>query len=100
MERTLGPTPGTINHTSQCSSEKLVFPKRNYRKLKSETGMFAQAAVSLMRILADAKTGREPMVHRPLIASSRHHHLMSTAGQIGHCMCLGDFRMWVSCCAA
>ena len=68
--------------------------------IHSETGMFAQAAVALMRILADAKTGREPMVHRPVIASSRYHHLLSAAGQIGHCMCLGDFRMWVSCCAA
>ena len=68
--------------------------------IHSETGMFAQAAVSLTRFLADAKTGREPMVHRPLISSSRYHHLMSAAGQIGHCMCLGDFGMWVSCCDA
>ena len=68
--------------------------------IHSETGMYAPAAVFLLRALADAKMGKEPMVHRPLVSSSRYHHLLSAAGQIGHCMCLGDFRTWVSCCAA
>ena len=68
--------------------------------IHSKTGLFAPTAVAMMRLLADAKTMREPMVHRAHMTFTRFLNLLNVAGQIAHCMCLGDYRMWVSCSAA
>ena len=43
----------------------------------SETGLFAPSAVTMMRLLADAMTVGEPMVHRAPMLSTRFHHLLN-----------------------